>query len=44
VSIVTSGATIDVDAVLDFPSSDGGPAQTVEMKAQGVTFNHGCTP
>jgi hypothetical protein len=42
VSVSYSPATIDVDAVLTFPASDAGPAQTVEMKAKGVDNGHGC--
>jgi hypothetical protein len=43
VSVVSESQAIDVDAVLNFPSSDAGPAMTVEMKANGVTINHSCT-
>jgi hypothetical protein len=42
VSVDTSSTTIDVDAVLYFPASDAGAAQSIEMKAQGVDINHGC--
>jgi hypothetical protein len=43
VTVVSASQAIDVDAVLNFPSSDAGPAMTVEMKATGVTINHSCT-
>jgi hypothetical protein len=42
VSVSYSPATIDVDAVLTFPASDAGPAQTIELSAQGVDNSHGC--
>ncbi len=34
--------TLDIDAVLSFPASDAGPAQSVELKAQGVDIRHSC--
>lgn len=42
VTIHNSPYTLDIDAVLNFPASDAGPAQSIEMKAQGVALNHGC--
>ena len=42
VTIHNSPYTLDIDAVLSFPASDAGPAQSIEMKAQGVDLNHGC--
>ncbi len=42
VSVNTSSATIGVDAVLYFPASDTGPAQSIELKAQNVDINHAC--
>ena len=42
VTIHNSPYTLDIDAVLNFPASDAGPAQSIEMKAQGVDLNHGC--
>ena len=42
VTITNSPYTLDIDAVLSFPASDAGPAQAIEMKAQGVSLNHGC--
>jgi hypothetical protein len=42
VAIHNSPYTLDIDAVLNFPASDAGPAQSIEMKAQGVDLNHGC--
>jgi hypothetical protein len=35
VTIHNSPNTLDIDAVLNFPASDAGPAQSIEMKAQG---------
>jgi hypothetical protein len=42
VTVNQTPATIDIDAVLNFPASDGGPARSVELKAQGVDINKGC--
>lgn len=42
VSINSSSATIDVDAVLYFPATDAGAARSIELKAQGVDIKHGC--
>jgi hypothetical protein len=42
VTVSYSPATLDIDAVLSFPPSDAGPAQSVELKAEGVDINHGC--
>jgi hypothetical protein len=42
VTVNRSSSTIDIDAVVAFPSSDAGPAQSVEMKAQGVPFMLNC--
>jgi hypothetical protein len=42
VNYSSTAPTIDIDAVLSFPASDAGPAQSVELKAQGVDINHGC--
>lgn len=42
VSVSYSPATIDVDAVLTFPASDAGPAQTIELTAKGVDNSRGC--
>ena len=37
-----SAVTIDIDAVLYFSATDGGAAQAIELKAQGVDINRGC--
>lgn len=42
VTVDRVSGTIDIEAVFDFPSSDAGPAQSVEMKAQAVDFMHNC--
>jgi hypothetical protein len=42
VTVNRSAGTIDIDAVFDFPASDAGPRQSVELKAQGVDFMHNC--
>jgi hypothetical protein len=42
VTINSSSATIDVDAVLYFPATDAGAARSVELKAQAVDIKHGC--
>jgi hypothetical protein len=42
VSVNATPATIDIDAVLSFPATDGGAARSIELKAQGVDINRGC--
>lgn len=42
VTVNRAPGTIDIDAVFDFSSSDAGAAQSVEMKAQGVSFMPNC--
>ena len=42
VTIHNSSNTLDIDAVFSFPASDAGPAQSIEMNAQGVALNQGC--
>jgi hypothetical protein len=42
VIVNSSPPTIDIDAVLYFPATDGGAAQAIELQAQGVDINRGC--
>jgi hypothetical protein len=42
VTVDRTPGTIDIDAVFEFPATDGGAAQSVEMKAQGVDYMRNC--
>jgi hypothetical protein len=42
VTVNRSSGTIDIDAVFEFPVTDWGAAQSVEMKAQGVDYMQNC--
>jgi hypothetical protein len=42
VTVNRSSGTIDIDAEFEFPVTDWGAAQSVEMKAQGVDYMHNC--
>jgi hypothetical protein len=43
VTVNWSPATIDIDAILTFQPVDGGPSQSVELKAQGVDLDRSCS-
>jgi hypothetical protein len=42
VTVNRSSGTIDIDAAFEFPATDWGAVQSVEMEAQGVDFMHNC--